>query len=60
MRETLRMYSPVSQRTVTAMEDTTLLGGKYAVKAGETLIVANAVAHYDPAVWGEDVSLTSA
>jgi cytochrome P450/NADPH-cytochrome P450 reductase len=56
MRETLRMYPPASARSVAAIEDTTLSGGKYAVKAGENLVVVSIVAQHDPAVWGEDVS----
>jgi cytochrome P450/NADPH-cytochrome P450 reductase len=52
----MRLYPPVSGRAVVPKEDTTLCGGKYAVKAGEFLIVSTYVAQRDEKVWGDDVS----
>ena len=54
MRETLRLQPPATARTVTPLEDTTIGGGKYAVKAGTPLVVQVWVAMKDPKVWGED------
>lgn len=54
MRETLRLQPPASQRTIASYEDTTLLNGKYAIKAGVPIIVQEWVCMKDPAVWGED------
>lgn len=54
MRETLRLQPPASARGVTAIEDTNLLNGKYAVKAGTSIVAQNWVAMRDPAIWGED------
>lgn len=54
MRETLRLQPPASSRTASSNEDTTLLNGKYAVKAGVPITVMEWVCMRDPAVWGED------
>lgn len=54
MRETLRLQPPASSRTVSSIEDTTLLNGKYAVKAGIPIVSQVWVSMRDPAVWGED------
>lgn len=59
MRETLRLFPPAIARQVAALNDTTLCGGKYTAKAGETLVVHTAIVHMDPKVWGEDVQLLS-
>lgn len=53
MRESLRLQPPFPHN-VTALEDTTIGGGKYAVKAGAPIVVQNWVAQRDPAVWGDD------
>ncbi|KAK7038997.1 hypothetical protein VNI00_010389 [Paramarasmius palmivorus] len=54
MRETLRLAPTAPIRVVTPVEDTTLLNGKYFIKAGTPLALQAWVAHRDPAVWGED------
>lgn len=56
LRETLRLQSPAPARSVTSLAETTLGGGKYAIKAGQPIVILNHAAHYDPAVWGEDVA----
>ena len=43
-------------RAVEAQEDTTIGGGKYAVKKGQTIAILTVQALRDPKVWGEDVS----
>ncbi|KAK7065087.1 fatty acid hydroxylase [Favolaschia claudopus] len=55
MRETLRLTPTASKRGVTPLQDTTLGGGKYFVKAGTTMLVHVWNMHRDPLVWGEDV-----
>ncbi|KAJ7579319.1 fatty acid hydroxylase [Mycena floridula] len=54
MRETMRLCPPAPARTTAAIEDTTIGGGKYALKAGATIVVQNYIAQRDPKVWGED------
>lgn len=54
IRETMRLQPPATARTVTSLEDTTIGGGKYAIKAGTPLVVQNWVAGKDPKVFGED------
>ncbi|KAJ7870739.1 fatty acid hydroxylase [Mycena olivaceomarginata] len=54
MRETLRLTPTAGKRGVTPLEDTTLGGGKYFVKAGTTILVHVWNMHRDPLVWGED------
>ncbi|KAL0564092.1 hypothetical protein V5O48_017963 [Marasmius crinis-equi] len=56
MRESLRLAPTASGRAVTALEDTTLANGKYAVKAGTTLSVITWVMQRDLAVWGDDAN----
>jgi cytochrome P450 / NADPH-cytochrome P450 reductase len=56
MRESLRLSPTAFARTVVPKEDTTLCGGKYAVKAGTRVVLQNTITQRDPAVWGEDVS----
>ncbi|KAL0944912.1 bifunctional p-450-like protein [Colletotrichum truncatum] len=55
LRETLRINATIPLFTVEAFEDT-LLGGKYPVKQGETIINLLAKSHLDPLVYGEDVA----
>lgn len=55
MRESLRLGTPASFREVAPFEDTTLGGGKYAVKKDTTILCALYTTHRDPKVWGEDV-----
>jgi cytochrome P450 len=54
LREALRLQPTASTRGLTAIEDTVIGGGKYAIKADVPLIVISSVAMRDPAVWGED------
>ncbi len=55
MRETLRLTPTAGKRAVVPLEDTTIGGGKYFVKAGQTVIIQVWNMHRDPLVWGEDV-----
>lgn len=57
MRESLRLAPTASTRTVEALEDTTLAGGKYAVKAGGPITLHMWTIHRDPLVWGSDVGI---
>ncbi|KAJ7218356.1 fatty acid hydroxylase [Mycena pura] len=54
MRETLRLSSTVPVRAVTSLEDTTIGGGKYAIKKGDTITIQAWQMQRDPAVWGDD------
>ncbi|KAI0729796.1 cytochrome P450 [Fomitopsis betulina] len=54
LRETLRMGPAAPMRAVQAHEDTTIGGGKYAVKKGQTIAILTMQALRDPKVWGED------
>ncbi|KAF7341717.1 Fatty acid hydroxylase [Mycena sanguinolenta] len=55
MRETLRLYPTASARATNAREDTTLDGGKYALKKGDIIIVLTGPMQRDPSIWGSDV-----
>ncbi|GKT85913.1 bifunctional P-450:NADPH-P450 reductase [Colletotrichum tofieldiae] len=55
LRETLRVNATIPLFTVEAFEDT-VLGGKYPVKEGETIINLLAKSHLDPTVFGEDAN----
>ncbi|KAJ7910393.1 fatty acid hydroxylase [Mycena leptocephala] len=54
MRETLRLTPTAAKRGVTPLQDTTLGGGKYFVKAGTIILVHVWNMHRDTLVWGED------
>ena len=54
MRESLRLAPTAPARTAMPIEDT-VLGGKYAVEKGTSILVNTWSAHRDPKVWGEDV-----
>ncbi|KAF7980075.1 hypothetical protein HWV62_39868 [Athelia sp. TMB] len=54
MRETLRLQPPAVARAVYSEVDTTVCGGKYAVKANQVVAVQSWCAMKDPAQWGED------
>ena len=54
MRETLRLQPPAVARAVYSEVDTTVCGGKYAVKANQVVAVQNWCAMKDSALWGED------
>jgi cytochrome P450/NADPH-cytochrome P450 reductase len=58
MRETLRLTPTAAKRGVTPLQDTTLGGGKYFVKAGTIILVHVWNMHRDTLVWGEDVCET--
>ena len=55
MRETLRIQPTAIGRIVTPVEDTTIGGGKYSVKAGNVILLLTWNAHRDPLVYGDDV-----
>jgi cytochrome P450/NADPH-cytochrome P450 reductase len=55
MRETLRLAATAPMRSTTPIADTTLGGGKYAVKKGTAIVIQTWELHRDPAVWGDDV-----
>ncbi|RSL72552.1 hypothetical protein CEP53_001056 [Fusarium sp. AF-6] len=55
LRETLRLNATIPLFTVEAFEDT-LLGGKYPVKAGETILNLLAKSQLDPTVFGDDAN----
>ncbi|KAJ7027601.1 fatty acid hydroxylase [Mycena alexandri] len=57
MRETLRLTPTAGKRAVVPLEDTTIGGGKYFVKAGQTIIIHVWNMHRDPLVWGEDAEV---
>ncbi|KAF7346793.1 Fatty acid hydroxylase [Mycena sanguinolenta] len=54
MRETLRLAATAPIRQTAALKDTTIGGGKYAVKKGAPILVISWELHRDPAVWGDD------
>lgn len=54
MREALRLGPPAPMRSVAPFEDTTLLGGKYAVPKDTVMFCGIYMIHRDPKVWGED------
>ncbi|KAL3508818.1 hypothetical protein ACH5RR_028219 [Cinchona calisaya] len=51
--EVLRIYTPVSELTKVAHEDTQL--GKYFIPAGVQLMMPQILLHHDPEIWGDDV-----
>ncbi|KAH9885920.1 cytochrome P450 [Xylariomycetidae sp. FL2044] len=53
LRETLRVDSPISLFSVTAVEDT-LLAGRYPVSTSDQIILLIKASHLDSAVYGED------
>ncbi|KAJ7447839.1 fatty acid hydroxylase [Mycena latifolia] len=54
MRETLRLAATAPLRATAALEDTTIGGGKYAIKKGAVIAIQAWDMHRDPAVWGDD------
>jgi cytochrome P450/NADPH-cytochrome P450 reductase len=52
----MRLFPPATARGVVPLEDTTIAGGKYAMKKGSILIIQNICAQRDTKVFGEDVS----
>lgn len=55
LRETLRINATIPLFTVEAFEDT-VLGGKFPVKAGETIVNLLAKSQLDPTVFGDDAN----
>jgi cytochrome P450/NADPH-cytochrome P450 reductase len=55
LRETLRINATIPLFTVESFEDT-LLGNKYSVKAGETIVNLLAKSQLDPTVFGDDAN----
>ncbi|KAK2037420.1 bifunctional P-450:NADPH-P450 reductase [Colletotrichum somersetense] len=53
-RETLRLQPTIPAFNITSKQNE-LLGGRYAVSAGELIIVLLARSHLDPKVYGDDV-----
>ncbi|KAJ7808342.1 hypothetical protein B0H14DRAFT_2870527 [Mycena olivaceomarginata] len=54
MRETLRLAPTAPIRQTAALEDTTIGGGKYAIKKGTPILIVKWELHRDPAVWGDN------
>ena len=52
-KESLRLWPTAPAFTVQAREDT-LIGGRYAVRRGQAIVVILPALHRDPHVWGED------
>lgn len=55
MRETLRLYPTAPGRVASPLQDTTLDGGKFAVKKGDSILILVGPMQRDPSVWGKDV-----
>ena len=53
LRETLRLHCPITELKVTPLEDT-VIGGKYAIKKDEPVIMFLHKVHTDPKVYGDD------
>lgn len=53
LKETLRLNSPIPSFGVIP-RDETLLGDRYRVKKGDSVVVNLKGLHHDPAVWGND------
>ncbi|KAJ6600950.1 fatty acid hydroxylase [Mycena vulgaris] len=54
MRETLRLAATAPLRSTAALEDTTIGGGKYAIKKGTVIAIQAWDMHRDPSIWGDD------
>ena len=55
MRESARLGPTAPGRSVTALEDT-IIGGKYAIEKGTSILISTYCAQRDPKVWGEDAT----
>ncbi|GAA0943035.1 bifunctional cytochrome P450/NADPH--P450 reductase [Actinocorallia libanotica] len=53
LQETLRLWPTAPAFAVQPYEDT-VIGGRYPVRRGQTLLVLTPLLHRDPAVWGPD------
>ena len=56
LNETLRLWPTASTLSVTALQDVRL-GGKYALKKDDRLVVSLWLLHRDKAAWGDDAEL---
>ncbi|CDO72208.1 hypothetical protein BN946_scf184970.g60 [Trametes cinnabarina] len=56
MRESMRLGPTAPARSVAPLEDT-VIGGKYLVEKGTSIIINTYNAHRDPKVWGEDAEV---
>ncbi|MFN8673903.1 MAG: cytochrome P450 [Candidatus Sericytochromatia bacterium] len=56
LRESLRLWPSAPAFAVTPFEDT-IIGGKYSVKAGKTLLIMLPMLHRDTKAWGDDVEI---
>lgn len=54
LKESLRVWPTAPAFAVTPHEDT-VIGGKYQVKAGDSILILLPSLHRDPKVWGNDV-----
>ncbi|KAJ7622599.1 fatty acid hydroxylase [Mycena polygramma] len=54
MRETLRLAATAPIRQTSPLADTTIGGGKYALKKDSAILIHVWELHRDPAIWGED------
>lgn len=54
LKEALRLNPTAPAWTVAPKKDETVLGGKYEIKEGQSVMVILDALHKDPAVWGED------
>jgi cytochrome P450/NADPH-cytochrome P450 reductase len=54
LMETLRIWPTAPAFALRAKEDTTIGGGRYAVRASDTVMVLVPLLHRDPKVWGDD------
>ncbi|KAI0785558.1 cytochrome P450 [Abortiporus biennis] len=54
IRETLRLAPTAPIRATSAIENTTVLNGKYAIPKGTTIICSIFMTQKDPKIWGED------
>lgn len=56
LKETLRLWPTAPAFNVAAHQDT-MIGGRYAVPAGQPILVMIPQLHRDPAAWGEDAGI---
>lgn len=54
LKETLRLWPTAAAFALYPYEPETTIGGKYRVRADQTLLVLAPMLHRDPAVWGDD------
>ncbi len=54
LKETLRLWPPAPLIGLYSRDNETTIGGKYVVRADQTIYVLSTMLHRDPAVWGAD------